>query len=142
MGAPSPQLVAERLMCDDETAQQRSTGRLGVELRDDRIDQTREFGKEPSVMAEIRPQRLRHGEHELPERKIEKNLGGQVFCEKERALLTARRTQIETLAGKWTEIVVTARRIDASDSSDAEPVVAAGKEPIAMSRVRSNLNMP
>ena len=75
------QLVAERLVCDDEAGQQPSAGSLAVELRDHRVDQPRDLGKKPSVVAEVRPQGLRHREYELSVRKIKQDFVGEVLRE-------------------------------------------------------------
>ena len=88
MGVPS-QLVAERLECTDNPCHQRFAGCGGVELRDDRVDQARDFGKQPSVVAEERSKRLWHREHELPVREIKENLVCQVLGEQQRSLLAA-----------------------------------------------------
>lgn len=63
--------------------------------------------------AEVQAEPLGHGEHELPVRKIKKHLVGQVLREQECPLLTARRTQVETLAAERSEIVMATTRIRA-----------------------------
>ncbi len=67
----------------------------------------------------------------MPVRKIEKDFVGEVLREQERALLTARWTQIEALAAERPEVVVSAGGIGASDPRHSEAVVAASEEPLA-----------
>ena len=130
MGVPA-QLVAEGLMCRDHSTQQRFAGRSGVELRDDRVDQTRDLGKEPPIVPEERSQCLGHREDELAVRQVQKHFVREVFSEQQRPLLTARRTQVETLAAERPEIVVSTRGIRTPDASHTKPVVPTGQKPLA-----------
>jgi len=74
------QLVAEGLLSLDHPTQQRFVGCSGVELRDDRVDQTRDLGEESSIVPEERSKRLWHREDELPVRQVQKNLIRQMLC--------------------------------------------------------------
>lgn len=69
-------------------------------------------------MTEEGSKRLRHGENELPVREVKENLVCQVLCDQQRPLLTARWAQVETLARKRSEVIVTARRVCAPDARD------------------------
>ena len=82
-------------------------------------------------MAEEYPDGHRHGEHELPVREIQRDLIRQVLGEQQRSLLAATWTEIESLARKRPEVVMTTRRVRAPDAGDAQSVVAARQKPIA-----------
>ena len=81
MGAPSPQHVAEGLMGDDHSGQQRSARRCFVELVDKPVDEPRYLGEQPPIVAEERSQRFGHRKDELPAGKGEKHLMGEMLAE-------------------------------------------------------------
>ena len=130
-GAPSPQHVAEGLMGDDHSGQQRSARRCFVELVDKPVDEPRYLGEQPPIVAEERSKSLWHREHELAMRDIQENLIREVLGEQQRPLLAARWAQVETLAAERPEIVVSTRGIGTPDASHSEPVVPAGLEAFA-----------
>lgn len=52
----------------------------------------------------------------------------QMLCHKYCSFLTARWTQIKSLAAEWPEIIMSAARIRTADSGHAIQVIAAGKK--------------
>jgi hypothetical protein len=62
---------------------------------------------------------------------LEKDLVCQMLGKEDRALSTAGWAQIETLAGKRPEIVVSTLGVRATDTRDALEIVAARRKPLA-----------
>lgn len=81
-------------------------------------------------MTEEGAERLGHGEDELAMGELEQNLVGQMLGKENRALSTARWTQIETLAGEGPEIVMPAVGIRTPDPRHPLEIVATGTKPL------------
>jgi len=86
MGVPS-QKISIGLKCQDCRSGDRTPRRLGIEVDDHPIDQTRYIGKESLIVPEEHAQRLGNGENELTMGQIEQHLFGQVFGEQQRPFL-------------------------------------------------------
>ncbi len=84
-------------------------------------------------MAEEHSQGFRECKDELSMWKTQQDFLIQVFGKEERSFLAAGGTQIKPLAGERAEVVVTAVRIAAADTSYTLPVVTAGEKVLSNS---------
>lgn len=82
-------------------------------------------------MPEERPQCLGHREDKLAVGQVQKDFARKMLGEQQRRFLTARRTEVETLAAKWPEVVVTTGWIGAPDACHSKPAVPTGQKPLA-----------
>jgi hypothetical protein len=88
MGIPS-QKISIGLKCQDCCSGDGTAGRLGVEIDDHPINQTRYIGKESLIVAKEHTQRFGDGEYELTMGQVKQHLFGQVFSEQQRSFLMA-----------------------------------------------------
>ena len=85
----------------------------------------RDLSKQTPIMAQKRPQSLRHREDELPMRKIKQDFFSQMLCKQQRPFLTARWAEVEPLAVEWSEVVVATLWIRATNPGDTLEIVPA-----------------
>ena len=120
--------IAEGLMGDHDTGQQYDSGRFTIEILHEPVDQTGHFGEQLPVLAKEETERFRYRKDELPMRQIQQYFLSKVLGEQKRPLLTTRRTEVESLAAKRSEIIISAFGIRAPNSRDSLQVISTGTE--------------
>jgi len=93
-------------------------------------DEPADFGEQPPVVPEIRPQEFRDREDEPPLRQPQEELLVHVLSQKQGALLGAGRAEVEGLAAERKKVFRPAVGVTALDASDTLAIVAAGEEPL------------
>ena len=86
------------------------------------------FAKQLPVMPKKHAQALGVGKDKLPMRKIKKDFFGQMFREKKWPFLATGWTEIESLTGKRTEIIMTAFWVCTPYASNSLHIVTAGEK--------------
>ena len=81
--------IAKGVMGDNDAGKEFPSGCFGVEITDERENESGYLCKEGSIVAKIRPQSFRNGKDDLSVWQIQKHFFGQMLCEKGGTLLAA-----------------------------------------------------